>query len=97
VPVVPDTSSQRNATCTSHRTPGNTKAANTTNDCCYSPKTSSNQGAHKSRQSSARKVVNAGDWRKDGKVCIATVICNTIYIIHCFDIVTYEVVCTSGF
>jgi hypothetical protein len=79
VPAVPNASSQRSATCTPPPIPDtNTETTNTNsssnttaNDGSYSPETSSNQGANKGRQSSGRKVVNAGEWLKDGKVCIA--------------------------
>jgi hypothetical protein len=98
VPVVANASSQRNVTCTPPPIPDNTETTNTrssntiANDSYYSFETSSNQGANKDRQSSGRKVVNAGEWLKDGKVCIAIYILDIhhymIYNIHCFNVVT---------
>jgi hypothetical protein len=81
-PPAPNTSSQRNTTCTPPPIPDTTETTSSTansnsnnnnsnttaNDGSYSPETPGNQSGNKGRQSSGRKVVNAGEWLKDGKV-----------------------------
>jgi hypothetical protein len=60
-PLIPDNSDTTNT---------NSSSNFTANYSTYSPETDSNQHANKGRQSSGKMVAHAGEWLKDGKVCI---------------------------